>query len=871
MAKEENFFRENSLKAVYSQGVNNLRLFYTKVGCGLALFLMPLGITLDYFVYKEHLGAFFLIRMLVDLIIGSTFGLLYTEFGKRNIQKISLFWLILVSFSISWMIFLSEGANSPYYAGLNLVVLAVGVLLHWRLKEALFVCLSTWGMYFAACFLHYKQTGIPVDTQILFNNTYFLILTGIICVTSSSFTSRARFKEFILNYELKNRNEELEQIDSVKSVFFAHISHELKTPLSLVLLALEQILEMEISDKYHENAVLARKNALDILTLINEFISMMRLSDRDFQLKKKPVKCSSFIPFLVEKIRPLADSKKQTITIEKIDTEIQILGDPKFLEKIFTNLLTNAIKYTEYNGKIIVRCKRKGKRVIFEFEDNGIGIREEDLSHIFNPYHRVGLYQEKISGTGLGLSLSRRLVEKHEGTLSVVSKYGKGSTFTVDIPLLLENSAEPCTIPPLENKSRDKDVFAKSFDFEQYSLIPMKREGIDDDRNIFCMGKGKQLIMIVEDQVDMRNYLVQNFYPFYAVLQAPSAEEALIVMDSVKPDLVLLDLRLPGKSGLDLCKQIRNNEMLKDIRIILLTAQSDERSKVEALELGADDFLTKPFNILEVRRRVANLLRTLSLQRDLEKRNEELNKTLSKLKQTESKLVQNEKMSAVGNLAAGLLHEINNPLNFTLTAIEVIKDLLKNENNDDLEEVIEDIEEGMNRIHNIVSDLHTFAYPEKAGQQEYFNLNEALQSALRLISHEVKNLNIVQQIEENTKVWGSKIQIIHVFMNLIINATKAIKEKGDPIIKIKAEPDPEKEKRLKITVLDNGIGIEDKILDKIFNPFFTTRDVGKGTGLGLSICYTIVKNHGGLIYAKSGKGEWTEIIFDLATKSSLYK
>jgi len=314
------------------------------------------------------------------------------------------------------------------------------------------------------------------------------------------------------------------------------------------------------------------------------------------------------------------------------------------------------------------------------------------------------------------------------------------------------------------------------------------------------------------------------------------------------------------------CKTLKSDPATKNMKIVLLTARVDEQSKLTALERGADDFLTKPFSTVELQTRLSNLLRSAELEEQVRRRNAELETTIKKLQDTEVQLVQSEKMNALGKLSAGLLHEINNPLNFTFMALQMAEQ--EAGDNAELKDTLKDINQGMTRIRGVVSDLRTFAYPTKANDREEFKLDDALTSALRLTAHEIGEIPVKPSGLEGFKVIGGKTQVIHVFMNLLVNSAQALKTvKGtrEPAITVSAEVQGE---RVKVTVQDNGTGVSKDHLPRLFDPFFTTKDVGQGMGLGLSICHTIIKNHGGQISIESEQGQWTRVTFDLPLSSS---
>ncbi len=249
------------------------------------------------------------------------------------------------------------------------------------------------------------------------------------------------------------------------------------------------------------------------------------------------------------------------------------------------------------------------------------------------------------------------------------------------------------------------------------------------------------------------------------------------------------------------------------------------------------------------------------LRFELDVNNRELASTLAKLQETEVQLVQSEKMNALGKLSAGLLHEINNPLNFTFMALQMAQQ--DAQGNDVMTDTLKDIGEGMTRIKTVISDLRAFAHPTEHVSREEFRVVGALDSALRLTAHELTSMTVDREGVQDVTALGSATQIVHVFMNLLVNAAQAIRSAGreaEGKIKISCT---EVGGKVHVTVRDNGYGVEPENLPKLLNPFFTTKSQGEGMGLGLSICHTIVKNHEGKLEIKSQPGEWTEVSFDL--------
>ena len=248
------------------------------------------------------------------------------------------------------------------------------------------------------------------------------------------------------------------------------------------------------------------------------------------------------------------------------------------------------------------------------------------------------------------------------------------------------------------------------------------------------------------------------------------------------------------------------------------------------------------------------------LRYELDVNNRELGTTLTKLKETEVQLVQSEKMNALGKLSAGLLHEVNNPLNFTFMALQVAQQ--EAADNESLRDTLKDIDDGMKRIRTVVSDLRAFAYPTNHTNLDEISLDDVLTQALRLTAHELGTITVDRDGIKDRRAMGATVQISHVFMNLLVNSAHALKKVTErtPLIKVYCT---ERNGRLEVAVRDNGVGVARENLPKLLDPFFTTKAPGEGMGLGLSICHTIVKNHGGTMRVDSELGQWTEVAFDL--------
>ncbi len=853
---------DEALLPAYREADRRARVRQSRIGCWLLLVLMPAGISLDWFVYPENIRQLLLVRLVSGMVLLPILALHSVNLGQRWIGVLTFAWLSVAVVAVAYMIQQTEGASSTYYAGIALTVIAIGILLPVTVPEVAVFFVGTIAVYVFACL----ASAHPLVVSDFFNNLYFLALSGIISLTAAYFGTRQREQEFRMNWDLEARNRELTQLDRLKSEFFANISHELRTPLTLILAPVQELLQgsWRLPDAVATRLGVVRNNALRLLKLVNDLLDVIRLEEGRDALEKSPQDLGTLLGGLTESMVHLADTKSVTLTKDLDSAPMVVLGDAAALEKVFINLTNNALKFTEPGGSVTIRARRGSDHVEVEVADTGIGIDAVDLPHIFERFRQAdGSVTRRYQGTGLGLALVKELVEKHGGIVSVHSKLGVGTRMRVRLPLApapvgvaAESEALP-TAAPLA-----VDALQALHSAAERTAGLTVEEPNEDEALPSTRDPKRPRVLVVDDEPDMRRYLLDLLAEDYQVIAARDGDQGLQYARFLQPDLMLLDLMLPGIDGLEVCRRLKEDPETRRIKLMLLTARADETAKLTALAHGADDFLTKPFSSVEVKTRLRNLYATAGLERDLDGRNRELEHTLHELKRTQARLLQSEKLNALGSLSAGLLHEINNPLNYTLTALQLVAADPAVQQEPLLREAIADIDEGMGRIRNIVCDLRAFAYPSEAEKQVEFDLIGAIRSALNFTAHECRGIVVELDAPDAAEVCGSKSHVVQVMVNLLTNAANAVRDaaRGNAAaIRVRVWTD---DGRVRVAVADNGVGMSPEVQAQAFDPFFTTRDVGAGMGLGLSICHTIVANHGGEMSVTSAPGEGSEFRFD---------
>lgn len=383
--------------------------------------------------------------------------------------------------------------------------------------------------------------------------------------------------------------------------------------------------------------------------------------------------------------------------------------------------------------------------------------------------------------------------------------------------------------------------------------------------------------------------------------------EALDYIEKNDVDLVITDLIMPKMNGLQLIESIKNNDKLPLIKTLIVTSITDSTKLSQAFEIGASDYITKPYNSYEFLARVKNAIREINLRKELavqlKKTKEEHSKLLEvneRLKVTQAQLVQKEKMAGIGQLAAGVAHEINNPLGFILSNfdtldryIEFIQKLMKKyddlnltnidierykiENDygfiiEDIYEIIGDTNDGLNRVKEIVKSLRSFSRLDAFKEYTKYNLNEGINETLVIAKNEYKYIaDIEKKLDDIPDIEAYSGEINQVILNIIINSVHAIKSNKENIEHglIEIETALVNESHVMFSVADNGCGMNKETISRIFDPFYTTKDVGVGTGLGLSITYEIITNkHNGTIDVESFENVGTTIKIILPLKQS---
>lgn len=428
---------------------------------------------------------------------------------------------------------------------------------------------------------------------------YILIVFSIFYVLRRYEMNRLRLKNQVKLNEtvLKER----EETDRMKSRFFANISHEFRTPLTLILGPAEKITPDSPAEEVQKQMGMIRRNAHRLMNLINQLLDLSKLEAGKLKIKASKSNIVSFVKGIVMSFESLAEGKNISLEVHSDQKVIELYFDKDMMIKILTNLLSNALKFTPEGGAITVTVgEQQSNWISIIVKDSGIGIPDDELLKLFNRFYQVDSSQTReYEGSGLGLALTKELVELHQGKISVKSKVGVGSEFFIELPPGKDHLSYDEIIE--SQPSEHENIFIDETAFIKKSEIVVGDIGKD-------LREDKNLILLVEDNKDVREYIKDTLSGQYNVVEAANGQQGLNKAKEIMPDLIISDIMMPEMDGIEFCRIIKTEILTSHIPVILLTARASHENKIEGLETGADSYLIKPFNSKELFVRIKNLI-----------------------------------------------------------------------------------------------------------------------------------------------------------------------------------------------------------------------------------------------------------------------
>jgi signal transduction histidine kinase/DNA-binding response OmpR family regulator len=401
---------------------------------------------------------------------------------------------------------------------------------------------------------------------------------------------------FIKVRRIKIEKQEIAELDELKTRFFANISHEFRTPLTLMMGPLQQVIDTIENPSQKKMLEMAQRNAQLQLQLVNQLLDLTRLDAGKMQLKSTEINIVPLLKAIIGAYESLAQQRNIEVQLEFPAEELNVYFDPDHLEKIMYNILSNAFKFTGEGGNVRIELKSDSSQFELSVTDSGIGIPEDRLPFVFDRFFQVapGNMAER-SGTGIGLSLVKELVELNYGKISVESVEGEWTRMSMSFPL---------------GKSHLKsDEIAETYTQAERSfpLVPIQENTIFNEDETEPSAKLSS-ILIIEDNPDLRMFIGQKLRNQFQIFESEDGEKGILAAIELVPDLIITDIMMPKKSGYEVCDALKNDLRTSHIPIIMLTAKAGRNEKLEGLRMGADDYLLKPFDAEELELRVSNLI-----------------------------------------------------------------------------------------------------------------------------------------------------------------------------------------------------------------------------------------------------------------------
>lgn len=670
------------------------------------------------------------------------------------------------------------------------------------------------------------------------------------------------------NLKLADANEKLKEIDRLKDNFFSNISHELRTPLTLILSPLESFLANDygtLTDMQRTNLQSMHNNSIRLFQMVNSILDFAKISAKKIEVRREPLDIMALTKSIVQEFESMAKQKHIQIQFTNTSEKNIVDMDRYLYERILFNLLSNAVKFTPESGKVTTTLTIQKNKAILTVCDTGIGISHANQEKLFQRFQQIeGSSTRRFEGTGLGLSLVKEFALLLDGDVKVDSEPNQGSCFIVEIYAPLSKTASNLEVKPLSGRFQKYDVISTQ------NKLPTVTD------------KNSAKILIAEDNVELASYIATLLTNFAQTKHVADGNAALEAINTWEPDLAIIDVMMPKKDGISVCKQIKSSPKNSHIPVILLTALTHRDALTRGWEAGADEYLFKPFHPKELATRVKSLLENAINNKLLQ----ELNKDL----------VVAARLAGRSEVAIGILHNVGNILNSLNISIDILINTLTKSKVDELKNLILWIQDAfknsadfikdtdkqtklityLNELQNVLLNEKTLNIKETnaikkniniiieiiarqknfsgpTGVIQTVNLAEICDDAIAIGLNKTENIRVIREYKIS-KATLDKTRLQQIMINLIINAKEALMESQQQAKQIivtiqKTQLDKE---WLEIDVSDNGCGISAENLEKIFNLGFTTKKTG--SGFGLHVSYLSAQEMGGSLRVTS-KGE----------------
>ena len=623
---------------------------------------------------------------------------------------------------------------------------------------------------------------------------------------------------------------ELREAHGARERFFGNITHEIRTPLSLILLAaadIERRAGALLDDRAHKNLGAVTDAAHKLVRLVDELLLLAAGQEDKLRTNPERTDLGALLGSVVAAWQPAAEAAGLTLTGPAVSSLLAHV-DPVALERVVSNLVSNAVKYTPRGGAIEVELAEEPDGLRMSVLDTGIGMSDDLQSRLFGRFEREHTDRHRAAGTGLGLSVAKQLVEAHGGAISAHRRAtGSGSELRVVLPpgiVIRDGEPRPATVARL-------------------GLAPAPNGAGEAVTLLSPAGYSAGTILLAEDDVRLAEVVGRGLADEYTVVIAHDGAGALELVPRHQPQMLITDIDMPGINGIELSRRFRELTGDRLAPIIVLSAVLDLGTRMAGLEAGAVDYVTKPFDPLELRARIRSQFR----MRDLAVR-----------------LQRAEQLSAMGILTAGLAHELRNPANGIVNAVGPLTDLLPRDlvqPETAVSQLLEVLTSCAEQIGFLSRQLLGFRKGVVDLDLRWVPVRELIQRTVSLTHAGDVELRIETGCDGVLKC--APPLVTQVLTNLLENAIYAAGSGGWVQVRTTAANG-----QLSVELSDSGGGVPVQLRDRVFEPFFTTKPTGVGTGLGLPLARDIVHRHGGTLEIRE-RGARTCFVMELPNYSSL--
>lgn len=863
----------------FSEKVRSNNVFGLRVATGLGFTFVPAFGLLDYVLAPGDYQTLWIFRGVATIASLLIFLATFSNFGRKHVNPMSTIAVLIVSSSIAAMIRFLGGYESTYYAGLILLIIVAGVLFSWTFFQSALTNFLIVMLFLIPVAIFDRIENISVFVS----NSFFLVTTGIVIVIGQAFNYRLKFREYLnsqlilqAKVDLEKAHEQLKQLDRFMGQVFANITHELKTPLNMILSPLELILDGDlgrITSQQKGTFQSMFRSGMKLLKLIMDILDLSKVQDSRIFLKVFERDLVEYLRGLVAQVELLAERKEIKLTFESNVESTLVWCDIERLERVFINLLSNAAKFTPLGGNIQMKLTDEGDTVLVQVVDDGPGFPSDQAERVFERFFQTDMGSaRKFGGTGIGLSLALELVELHGGKIWAQSEEGEGATFSVRLikdqehfnPEILDRRAMKQDvvkgkregdrgIMDWSSQLTARDEF-RMLDIAEATDRRIVERDMDEDRR-------EHKVLVVDDTPDIIRVVHLALHQHFKVLAAEDGLKGYDLATAESPDLIITDLMMPGIDGLELTTRLRDDKRTKHTPIIMLTARGDLDDRVAGIETGVNTYLTKPFSPRELVSCVHGLL---------------------DIKETTADLVLDQKMDSLEDFSSGMAHEIRNPLNYIKNAVAVIKgdtdkvvELLARTGDEEpagddkeqldklttrIEKMFGTAEAGIKRITGTVELMSSYARQGFERTVRPHDMFAAVSDVVNVVLPATgRTVEITSEFDGPGRVNCVPEEFNQVLTNLIQNAIEAVPDETGRIVIRGWNQDG----MVHLSVKDNGTGMNPETRERIFNPYFSTKGPGRGMGMGLTITHRVVRSLGGDIRVESTEGAGTEFIVSI--------